>query len=259
MGSRSGRGWAYFTMLAMLAVSVAGNISHTLHINPDPSMRQLVYAVFWPFGVWLAVEMFVRVQWQDTITHLLVRWAGMMLPASIAALVSYRHLRGLLKADSEEWIVYTFGPLAIDGLMLMATLALLLTRKLPVPDGPIVPVSQIVQEFGEARETLEEELARITLADMLPQPIEASVSPAPAPAPASSARTPRAGNGEREQMVRDMLADPELKPANSTMRRYASVARTLRSNPQQEVDAKGVRPEIVENIIRPWAMLERVR
>lgn len=130
----SGRRIAYVTMLAMLSLSIAGNVSHTYHLDPTPGIRSLVYAVAWPVMVWLGVELFVRVPWQAKASHHLVRWVGILLVAAIAALVSYRHLRGLLKADSEEWTVYTFGPLAVDGLMLMATLALLLTRSLPQAD-----------------------------------------------------------------------------------------------------------------------------
>lgn len=127
---KTGRRWAYVTMLAMLALSVAGNLAHTYHINPDPSARALTYAVMWPLMVWAGVELFVRLPWQAILTHRLVRWVGILLVAAIAALVSYRHLRGLLLADGEEWTVYTFGPLAVDGLMLMSTLGLLLTRSL---------------------------------------------------------------------------------------------------------------------------------
>ncbi len=131
---KTGRRWAYITMLAMLALSVAGNLAHTYHINPDPSARALVYAIMWPLMVWAGVELFVRLPWQAILTHRLVRWVGILLVAAIAALVSYRHLRGLLVADGEEWTVYTFGPLAVDGLMLMSTLGLLLTRSLKGTD-----------------------------------------------------------------------------------------------------------------------------
>ena len=51
-----------------------------------------------------------------------------MLPvAFVAALVSYRHLSGLLAFYGEEPIVCVLGPLAVDGLMVMATGAILAT------------------------------------------------------------------------------------------------------------------------------------
>jgi hypothetical protein len=53
----------------------------------------------------------------------------------VAATVSYRHLSGLLHFYGEEAITATIGPLAVDGLMVMATAALLATgqRRRPEP------------------------------------------------------------------------------------------------------------------------------
>jgi hypothetical protein len=45
----------------------------------------------------------------------------------VAALVSYRHLSGLLAFYGEEPVVCVLGPLAVDGLMVMATAAILAT------------------------------------------------------------------------------------------------------------------------------------
>jgi uncharacterized protein DUF2637 len=187
---RTGRRWAYITMLAMLALSVAGNLAHTYHINPDPSVRALVYAIMWPLMVWAGVELFVRLPWQAVLTHRLVRWVGILLVAAIAALVSYRHLRGLLVADGEEWTVYTFGPLAVDGLMLMSTLGLLLTRSLKGTDETpdlqqdlVESSRKLVARIGElereldARDALAQIHARPTVdpeSDSYPQDIPAS-------------------------------------------------------------------------------------
>src|SRR5690606_38274024 len=58
-------------------------------------------------------------------------------------LVSYRHLSGLLAHYGEEPIIYYVGPLAVDGLMVMATGALLATKRQhhPAPALPVPPVS----------------------------------------------------------------------------------------------------------------------
>jgi hypothetical protein len=45
--------------------------------------------------------------------------------ALVAAFVSYRHLSGLLEHWSEDGATVAFGPLAVDGLMVMATGALI--------------------------------------------------------------------------------------------------------------------------------------
>ena len=57
----------------------------------------------------------------------MLRWVGLPPVALVAAFVSYRHLSGLLDHYNEETLVVWFGPLAVDGLMLMATSALLAT------------------------------------------------------------------------------------------------------------------------------------
>jgi hypothetical protein len=45
----------------------------------------------------------------------------------VAAVVSYRHLSGLLAFYGEDALTATIGPLAVDGLMVMATGALIAT------------------------------------------------------------------------------------------------------------------------------------
>jgi hypothetical protein len=56
-----------------------------------------------------------------------VRYLGLGLVAAVAAVVSYRHLSGLLTHYGEDPWTAQFGPLAVDGLMVMATGALLAT------------------------------------------------------------------------------------------------------------------------------------
>ncbi len=200
-----GRRFAYVTMFGMLALSLAGNVAHVVQLDPSPSVLSVIRAMVWPIGVWLGVELFVRVPWEAIITHRLVRWVGLLLVAFIAALVSYRHLRGLMIADNEEAIVYNLGPIAIDGLMLMATLALLLTRPKLIDDETPpsdyhgnealmariaeleqevrasalpdltqpVPASQEVREFSRTTGNGKSELTQFTLADVLPQPVSA--------------------------------------------------------------------------------------
>jgi len=155
---KAGRRWAYLTMLVMLALSIAGNLAHTNYINPDPTVRMLVYAIMWPLLVWAGVELFVRIPWPHTLVAQLIRWGGVTVPAGIAGLVSYRHLRGLLKADGEDSIVYTFGPLAVDGLMLMSTLGLLLTRAVADKAENIAPITRDDSMFLARIKGLEQQL-----------------------------------------------------------------------------------------------------
>jgi hypothetical protein len=81
----------------------------------------------WPVFLLVAVELLARVPWPHGINWQLLRWAGMVPVAVVAALVSYRHLSGLLAFYGEEPVVCVLGPLAVDGLMVMATAAILAT------------------------------------------------------------------------------------------------------------------------------------
>src|SRR5207247_7445260 len=89
--------------------------------NWRPEPGAVVGAVVWPIFLFVAVEIFARVNWPRGFTWVLVRWVGLLPVAGLAALVSYRHLSGLLAHYGEEPIIYYAGPLAVAGLMLVAT------------------------------------------------------------------------------------------------------------------------------------------
>ena len=199
---RSGRRWAYVTLFTMLALSIAGNVAHVVHLDPSPSLLSIIRAVVWPLGLFLGVEMFMRVPWEAKASHRLVRWGGILFTAAIAAFVSYRHLRGLMLADGEEQVVAAFGPLAIDGLMLMATLGLLLTRPQDTEEQEQVDMAPL--------------LARI---DALTQQVEARDALPLTPAQKFAMDVQRAGrelrgtgNGKTEPML--ALADILPKPVS---------------------------------------------
>jgi hypothetical protein len=207
---RTGRRWAYTVMLAMLGLSIAGNISHTLHVNPDPSIRSLVYAVSWPVMVWAGVELFVRIPWQALLTHRLIRWVGILLVSSIAALVSYNHLSGLLEADKEDWVVYSIGPLAIDGLMLMATLGLLLTRPLvsKAEELPAPATAHLEVSLTQANETITRLLADVEDAN---QELAAALERDGKPEPYKLAQS-----ADSQMLLADLLPVP-VSPATQAM------------------------------------------
>lgn len=128
--TRNGRGWAYTGIIAGGLVSVAANVAHSF-IPPigapagwHPELGAVVGAIVWPVFLFIAVEILVRVAWPAGWAWRLLRFAGLLPVALVAGLVSYRHLSGLLAHYGEEPIVYLLGPLAVDGLMVMATGAL---------------------------------------------------------------------------------------------------------------------------------------
>jgi hypothetical protein len=92
--------------------------------------------VFWPVALLVAIEVLARVAWPAGGQWLIVRFGGLGPVATVAAVVSYRHLSGLLSFYGEDAITATVGPLAVDGLMVMATGALLATRPGGVESRP---------------------------------------------------------------------------------------------------------------------------
>jgi hypothetical protein len=133
--SRDGRGWAYTGAIAGGLVSIAANVAHSFippHGAPAlwrPESGAVVGAVVWPVFLFIAVEILARVAWPHGPVWHILRWAGLLPVVVVAAPVSYRHLSGLLAHYGEEPIVYHLGPLAVDGLMVMATGALLATSR----------------------------------------------------------------------------------------------------------------------------------
>ncbi len=131
----SGRGWAYVGAALGGAVSVAANVAHS-YVPPtgvpdgwSPQGGAVVGAIFWPVALFVAVEILARVPWPTGRKWWWLRFGGLLPVAAVAALVSYRHLAGLLRFYGEDGITATLGPLAVDGLMVVATGALLVTAR----------------------------------------------------------------------------------------------------------------------------------
>ncbi|MEU0156751.1 hypothetical protein [Micromonospora fulviviridis] len=130
---KNGRVYAYIGAFSGGLVSVAANIAHSFIAPKDaragwtPEPGAVVSAVVWPLFLFIAIEILARTPWPTGWGWNVLRWVGLPPVALVAAFVSYRHLSGLLDHYNEETLVVWFGPLAVDGLMLMATSALLAT------------------------------------------------------------------------------------------------------------------------------------
>jgi hypothetical protein len=130
-----GRGWAYTGALLGGAVSIAANIAHS-YVPPVgalagwvPERGAVGSAVFWPVALLVAVEIFARTGWPTGKRWVVARFLGLLPVAIVAAVVSYRHMSGLLAFYAEDPLTATIGPLAVDGLMVMATSALIGTSR----------------------------------------------------------------------------------------------------------------------------------
>jgi hypothetical protein len=183
----SGRFWAYVGSTLGATVSIAANIAHS-YVPPEkapadwvPQPGAVVGAIVWPVFLFIAVEILARVAWPDGVTWQLLRWAGITPVAFVAALVSYRHLSALLAYYSEESLVSILGPLAVDGLMVMATGALIATSHATPTSAPITadkptppvtaidtaPVADVNQPQPEPRSTPDVPARLISAARMI--------------------------------------------------------------------------------------------
>nr|WP_277605620.1 DUF2637 domain-containing protein [Glycomyces sp. L485] len=70
-----------------------------------------------------------RVRWPASVGYALVRFAGVGAVAVVAAVVSYRHMSGLLAHWGEDPLSAHLGPIAVDGLVTVGALALLAIHK----------------------------------------------------------------------------------------------------------------------------------
>jgi hypothetical protein len=249
--NESGRVWARVTLIATLTISVIANVTHAVLAESVIHLGlRIPAAAVWPVLSFLAIEIIVRIVWRSTFAHYLAR-TFVLGPAIPAVIVSYEHQHALLTMMGENALVSAIGPLAIDGLMIGCTLALLFTRELPAS------VSALASADDEA-------LAPVTaLAETDPVP---EVAPEPAAAIESSPRTPRSGvNASVAIAALQSGATPAQAAEQSglsvqAVRKYAAVIRTLKDNPHAEIDSRkmGVSAEGVLSI-RAWARMESVR
>lgn len=121
--------------------SIAANIAHTAVPTTEsvaawtatgqsaaewhPPVGAMLAAGFAPVALMLVIEIWSRVPWPTGTRWVVGRWIGSGLVASVAAVVSYRHMRGLLIAYGEPKLTATIMPLAVDGLMVVASIALM--------------------------------------------------------------------------------------------------------------------------------------
>jgi hypothetical protein len=144
----------------------------------------VVGAVVWPVFLFVAVEILARTSWPHGWSWHLLRWAGLVPVAGVAAFVSYRHLSGLLAHYGEDGIVTIVGPLAVDGLMIMATGALIAGgRARSMLPAPVVPAPTVV----EPTKTLTTPVAPVSSPST---PATRPVSPAPLPVTPTTAPPP---------------------------------------------------------------------
>lgn len=130
---------AYVSLLTGSGLSVAGNVADTFRTRgPATDGLDIILAGAWPILVILTIEMFVSRRWSPTAGFQLLRWFGCLAIGNLAMLVSWLHLHDLMASRGQLPLVAMAGPLAIDGMAIMATGLILSTRGRVAKDSPIV-------------------------------------------------------------------------------------------------------------------------
>lgn len=120
---------AYLSLLVGAGLSVAGNLADTYRTRGAATgMLDQALAAAWPVLVLLAVHMFVNPNWSQRIMFQVWRWVGVLAIGGMAMVVSWTHLHDLMASRGQLAIVAILGPLAIDGMAIMATGLILSTR-----------------------------------------------------------------------------------------------------------------------------------
>lgn len=121
--------------------SVAANVGHTSVASDkamakwvaegrspeewSPPVGAMLFAGAAPLFLMLAIEMIARVPWPTGRRWTVGRWVGCGVVGAVAAVVSYQHMHGLLLSYGESKVTALILPLAPDGLMVVASLALI--------------------------------------------------------------------------------------------------------------------------------------
>lgn len=159
------KGWAWTGFLLGIVVSIAANVAHTWYPiqahGPGwvPPIGAQAAAGFYPVAVLLTVELMSRVPWPDGWWWGAARFGGVGIVAAVAAVVSYRHMYALLLVYGEDQTTASIGPLAVDGLMVVASFALLAIGRAERV-RPVAAVAAVAEEVAETDEEAEAERRR---------------------------------------------------------------------------------------------------
>ena len=119
--------WTAFLLGA--GASIAANVAHAAERNAEGTdIGAMLFAAWAPVALLLVAEMMVRGQRPRGLLSA-VEWIGAFLVALAAAVVSYGHMRGLLLQYGESELVAVLLPLSVDGLVVVASVALAAGRR----------------------------------------------------------------------------------------------------------------------------------
>lgn len=273
----SGQGWSRLALGFGAAFSVAGNVTHTVLVDSPVSLiLRIPFAVAWPLALFIAVEVLVRVPWRRRLLDVLGRLVLILPVSAVAAVVSYQHLHQLMQLSGEDGFSSTIGPLAIDGLMMGGTVALLairfvlLMRTAETTEPDPNPIQIVETPFGvhSLGTTPQSAIDGYGLAEPATDTeiVEQLVNGAPRTPAVEQAvqelikpRTARPAKATPEDMRKAVLAllDGKKVPEalelaglpssrRAALGRYNTVINRLRNNPSADVsDIPGIAPELL--------------
>ncbi|MDA2806137.1 DUF2637 domain-containing protein [Nocardiopsis suaedae] len=135
--SGTGRLVPWVAFITGAAVSIGANILHATSGGRAVDAGQVVAAAWAPIALLLVAEMVTRTRQSGAWWIVALRWLGTAVVAAVAAIVSYGHMRDLLLSYGESALVAYLLPLSVDGLILVASIALA-----PVPAPAPEPLRQ---------------------------------------------------------------------------------------------------------------------
>lgn len=243
----SGQGWARAAVGVGAVLSVAGNATETVLTDSPVNLAiRITIAVALPVLVFIAVEVFVRVAWRRQLLDFVGRAMLLTLPALGAAYVSFGHLYSLSTRSGADQIAASANALAIDGLMIGGTVALLAIRAA----RPAVASAELL-------EPVQPDLAAVIEREQTRKPREQVTVPKLSGEPIAF-RAPRPAKADQAKAIALLL---EGKPneavaaglmSRATIATYAKVAKLLQADPAaeigQKVNGRSVNPELIEMI-----------
>lgn len=178
----TGRAWGYLGAALGGLVSIGANTAHS-YVPPAgasgpwrPPIGAVVGAVFWPVALFFAIEILARTPWPAGKRWIAVRFVGLVPVAVVAAIVSYNHLSGLLAHYGEDRLTTVIGPLAVDGLMVMSSAAVIATTPRRTADAlSAVEPAPDVAPWVSAATTPTAEIVRPDMVADTPGPVDAAV------------------------------------------------------------------------------------
>lgn len=240
LNAADGQGWARGSVAIGAVLSIAGNATETvLTASPVNLAIRITLATFLPVIVFFAVEVFVRVAWRRTWLDFFGRAVLILLPSFGAAYVSFGHLFNLSRSSGADDVAASANALAIDGLMIGGTVALLAIRAARLAaqnEEAVVPLLAFAAT-PKAEEIVPEIVAALPVAPKVSKP---RATPEYL---AAAVKLLLDGRSQED-------AATESGAGLSTVRRYARVIRMVREDQDVKLnlEKEKVRPELVDVI-----------